>query len=299
MRRTGRAALWTVAAGVCLFLLAPALMVLPMSLNSSPFLVFPPPGYTLDWFRQFFDSPAWMGALKRSLWIAFAVTLLSVLFGMAAGYALTRSRRRRLMNVVEPLVMLPMIIPSLIFAVAVYIVVIRLNLLGGLWLVVIGQTILAVPFVFLNLRAGLQTIDARLESAAYTLGSGRVRTFVRITLPLMIPALIASAVLAAVLSLDETVFALFMTPDTSPTLPVLMFNNIQYELNPLVPVAAAVMILLTALVGALGGLAYWAAKRRLNSAKRADRASRKGLDVGVFEAISGENDAANRRQALR
>ncbi|MEI7778167.1 MAG: ABC transporter permease [Actinomycetes bacterium] len=267
MDRIGRIALWVVAAAVLAFLLAPAILVLPMSLNSSPFLVFPPPGYTFSWFGQFFASPEWMAALQRSGEVALGVVLLSVLLGLTAAYALTRSRRQRFMPLVEPLVTLPMIVPSLIFAVGVYIVAIRLHLLGGLWIVVLGQAVLAIPFVLLNLRAALQTIDPRLEEAAWTLGSKRIASFVRITLPLMVPALIASAVLAAVLSLDETVFALFMTPDTAPTLPVLMYRNIQYNLNPLVPVAAAVMVFATGLVGGVGGFAYWLARRRLGSGR--------------------------------
>ena len=208
-----------------------------------------------------------MAALQRSGEVALGVVLLSVLLGLTAAYALTRSRRQRFMPLVEPLVTLPMIVPSLIFAVGVYIVAIRLHLLGGLWIVVLGQAVLAIPFVLLNLRAALQTIDPRLEEAAWTLGSKRIASFVRITLPLMVPALIASAVLAAVLSLDETVFALFMTPDTAPTLPVLMYRNIQYNLNPLVPVAAAVMVFATGLVGGVGGFAYWLARRRLGSGR--------------------------------
>ena len=263
MSRLGRVLLWLLAAIVAAFLLAPALLVLPMSLNSSPFLVFPPPGYTFSWFGQFFSSPEWMGALTRSAEVAVGVVGLSVLIGITASYALTRSRWQRLMPIIEPLLTLPMIVPSLIFAVGVYIGVIRLRLLGGLWIVVLGQAVLALPFVLLNLRAALQTIDARLELVAFTLGTRRVTTFLKVTLPLMVPALIASAVLAAVLSLDETVFALFMTPDTAPTLPVMMYRNIQYNLNPLVPVAAAVMVLLTVVVGGVGGLAYWLSRRHL------------------------------------
>lgn len=299
MRRLGRVLLWVVAVTVCLFLLAPALMVVPMSLNSSPFLAFPPPGYTFEWFRQFLSSPAWMTALERSAEVAIAVVLLSVLLGMGTAYALTRSNRRRVMDLLEPLVMLPMIVPSLIFAVGVYILAIRLNLLGGLWIVVLGHTMLAMPFVLLNLRAALQTIDARLEQVAYTMGSRRLRTFFRITLPLMVPALIASAVLAAVLSLDETVFALFMTPDTAPTLPVMMYRNIQYNLNPLVPVAATIMVLVTLLVGGIGGGAYWVAMRRLGVARRLEPLPDEGVDEDIVAVVPSQSNIAVEHQTRR
>jgi ABC-type spermidine/putrescine transport system permease subunit II len=268
MNRLGRLALWFPAVLVCFFLLAPLLIVFPLSLSSSPFLVFPPPSYTLHWYRVFFADPNWTHALVRSIEVAVSVIIISVVLGTITAYGIARSGRAKLVKILNPVLLIPMIIPALVFAVAAYVIAVKLRLIGGLWIVVVGHVILAIPFVIINLGAAFQTTDARLEMAAQTMGASRLRSFVSITLPLIIPALVASAVLAAMLSLDETVFALFMTPATAPTLPVQMYSAIQFDLSPLVPVASSVMLVGSLILGGIGLILYRVSLRRLHVASK-------------------------------
>lgn len=246
-----RFVLWPLAVVVCAYLVAPVFVVLPLSFNSSRFLEFPPPGYTLEWYGKFFSDPTWTSAVMRSVYVATTVILLSILIGMASAYALTRGRHWFL-TALEPLFVLPMIVPVVVFAAGVYILMLQLGFVGSMWVVILVHTILALPFVVLTIGAALRTTDYRLELAAQTLGASRLQAFLRVTLPLVAPAVISATILAGLVSLDETIAALFLSPDGSPTLPVRMYSSIRYELNPVVPVAATVMLGLTLVFGISG-----------------------------------------------
>jgi putative spermidine/putrescine transport system permease protein len=255
-----RTLLWALGVTICAFLVAPAFVVVPLSLSSSPFLQFPPPGYTLHWYGTFFASESWTGALVRSAVLAFLTTGLSVVIGTAATYGLVR-RRQRLTGVIRPLLVLPLMVPGIIFAAGLYIMALRLGLLG-LGTLLIAHVVLALPFVILNVEAGLRTTDFRLELAAQTLGASRLQAFLRVTLPLMLPAVLAGAVFAGLTSLDETVVALFLAPDAEPTLPVRMYSSIRFELDPLVPVAATIMLAGSIFIGGTTAGLYRLVSRR-------------------------------------
>lgn len=239
---------WAFVALVLLFLVAPVFVVIPLSFSSSAFLEFPPPGYTTRWYGEFLDDRSWTDAVMRSLRVAGGAVVISVVIGTAAAYGIVRGSRRFII-LLEPLFVAPLVVPVIVFAVGAYLVSIRLGFLGSLWVVSAAHAVLAVPFVVLNVAAALRTMDSRLELVAQTLGASRLRAMRHVTLPLIAPAVIAGALLSAVLSMDETVAALFLTPDVAPTLPVRMYSSIRFELDPLVPVASTLVIGITAVLG--------------------------------------------------
>lgn len=243
-----RGCLWLLAILVCLFLVAPTFVVVPLSLSTSEFLMFPPPGYSFQWYAAFFADPTWTEALLRSIAVAFGAMAIAVSFGTAAAYGLVRGRPG-FAPIAEPAFVFPMIVPTVVFAVAAYLIAIRLGLTGQLWLISLAHGILTMPFVILNVSASLRTSDPRLELAAQSLGAGYLRAYATTTLRLTMPAVAGSALLSMILSLDEVVVALFLSPDTQPTLPVRMYSSIRFELDPLVPVASTIMILGTLLLG--------------------------------------------------
>jgi len=243
-----RAVLWAISVLICVFLTAPTFIVVPLSLSTSEFLVFPPPGFSFHWYEVFFKDSSWTDAVVRSLLVAFGASAFSVIFGTAAAYGIVRGNSR-LSAVAESMLVLPIIVPTVVYAVGAYLLAIRLDLDGQLWLLCIAHGILALPFVVLIVGASLRTSDPRLELAAQTLGAPRFRAYTTTTLRLTAPAVGAGALLSAIFSLDETVVALFLSPDTRPTLPVRMYSSIRFELDPLVPVAATVMIAGTILLG--------------------------------------------------
>lgn len=229
---------------VAAFLVVPAFIVVPLSLSSSMFLEFPPPGFSTQWFSDFFADPEWTSALTRSLIVGSATAALAVPVGLVVSYALVRSRSR-LARAAEPVVMAPMMVPIVIFGFGLYIVALETGLTGQLWVVVVAHAALALPYVVVVLSAALRTVDHRLELAARVLGASPRQAFLRVVVPLVAPAIVAAALLAVMLSLDEAVVALFIAGDDAPTLPVKMFASITYELNPLVPVAATVLMAAT------------------------------------------------------
>ncbi len=229
---------------VLLLLYVPALVVIPLALSTSPFLVFPPPDYSLEWFSQFVADPTWVNALIRSVQVAAAAAILATLAGLAGAYYITR-RKGWQSGVIEPLMVMPLVIPSIVFALGVYTLALQFGLVGNMAALILTHAVLGLPFAYINITVGLSTIDPRLELAAISLGAGPMRAFTLIILPLLLPALFAALTLSFVLSLDETVVALFISGDRTPTLPVKMFSSITYDLSPLVPVAATVLLLLT------------------------------------------------------
>jgi putative spermidine/putrescine transport system permease protein len=246
---------------VAAFLVVPAFIVVPLSLSSGMFLEFPPPGFSTQWFSDFFADPEWTSALTRSLIVASATAALAVPVGLVVAYALVRSRSR-LARASEPVVMAPMMVPIVIFGFGLYLVALELGLTGHLWVVVVAHAALALPYVVVVLGAALRTVDHRLELAARVLGASPAQAFARIVVPLVGPAIVAAALLAVMLSLDEAVVALFLVGDTAPTLPVKMFASITYELNPLVPVAATVLMGATLVLVSLTAVLVRRAMRR-------------------------------------
>ena len=233
------------------FLLAPILIVIPMSLSAGAFLQFPPPGWSLQWYRAIFADAGWTEAMLRSVKVGAIASTLAILMGTAAAYALARGRFRG-KGALQAILLLPMIVPSIVFAVGAYLIALRLDFVGSVWLLGCAHAVLALPYVILTIGASLRTTDYRLELVAQTLGASRLHAFRLVTLPLIAPALLSGVVITLILSLDETVVALFLTGDLTPTLPVRVYNSIRYELDPVVPVAGALVIAATLVIGGIG-----------------------------------------------
>lgn len=251
-RSISRAALWAFAVAVCVYLLAPAVIVVPLSFNASPFLQFPPTGYTADWYRQFFADPDWVGALMLSLRVGALSAVLATIVGGMAAYVLAR-HRVRFHRVLDGALALPLIVPVVVFGVGLYSVQLTVLPAGTSpeLLLVLAHTVLAMPYVVLYVGGAFKDVDWLLERAARSCGASPGRAFWTVIAPQVWPGVVAGALLAFVLSLDETVVALFVTDGSTQTLPARMFTSISYELNPLVPVAATVMLGTMAALGLL------------------------------------------------
>jgi putative spermidine/putrescine transport system permease protein len=247
-----------------LFLVLPSLVVIPLAFSTSEFLQFPPPGYSTGYFRQFFADPDWVGALERSIAVAACAALIAVPIGFAASWWLIRSTSR-MRRSVETFLLLPMMIPVVVFGFGLYVLLLKLGVTGGLTVVVFAHAVLAVPMVVLTLTAALRTFDYRLVNAARICGAGLGRTVTGVVLPIVFPAVGAATLIALMTSLDEAVISTFIVGDTTPTLPTAMFNSITYDLNPLVPVAATLLTGLTLLLLLVSGALTLLTRRRASS----------------------------------
>jgi len=238
-------------AAIYLFLMLPLLVVFPISLSSAPYMQFPPPGLSWQWYERFLDDPQWIDATWRSLYIGAATAVLALALGVPLAFSLVRGtfRGRALL---DRLALAPIILPTIILSVAVYGLFAKLKLIGAWYGLVVAHTVLALPFVVLVMAAGLRDFDRRLEQAAEGLGASRWRTLSRITLPLLRPSLVSAGLLSFISSFDELVVALFLA-GPNMTLPKKMFDNILMEIDPTIAAVSVMQILLVSLVMVLIG----------------------------------------------
>ena len=239
-----RWALGTAAGLVLVFLVLPIVIVFPLSFSSGSYMSFPPPGFSLRWYRAFFDSRSWMGAALVSLQVAVPVTLLSVLLGTPAALGLQRGAfpGKRLVNA---LVLSPVIVPGIIVAIGTYFVYAQYGLIGNPLALVLGHTCIAVPFVVINVASALQGVDPALERASLSLGASPAGTFRQVTLPLIAPGIMAGAVFAFITSFDELLIALFLSGTGAVTLPRRMFDEIRYDIDPTIAAVSSLLIFVT------------------------------------------------------
>lgn len=244
-----RWALWGWTGLVLLYLVLPILVVLPMSLSSERYLEFPPPGLSLRWYQELLSSVEWTSAIANSFKVALPVALLSVLLGTPAAYALVR-RRFRGKRLVNTLLVAPMVVPHVILAIGLYAVFADLRVVGTALAVVLGHVIVAAPLVVITVSSTLQGLDPALERAALSLGAPPLQVFWRVVLPLISPAIVASAVFSFTTSFDELMLALFLSGVETRTLPRQMWEQLQFQLTPTIAAASVLVLVVTfALIG--------------------------------------------------
>jgi putative spermidine/putrescine transport system permease protein len=233
-----------VAVLIGVWLLAPMLVVIPMSLTDRQSLSFPPSGWSLEWYERFFTEEQWHGALLSSLQIALLVTVLATVLGTAAAFALVRGRFPG-KAAVNALLLAPLVVPVVIVAIAVFGVYLRWRLSGTVRGFVMAHTALALPFVIITVSASLRGFDRRLELAAANLGASPWATFRKVTLPLILPGVLSGALFAFITSFDEVVVALFLQSPDVRTLPVQMFTSVTREVDPTIAAASTMILVLT------------------------------------------------------
>ncbi|MET4279530.1 MULTISPECIES: ABC transporter permease [unclassified Bradyrhizobium] len=231
-----------ICGAVLLFLIAPILVIMPLSFNSVPFFTYPMPGLSLRWYEEFFLTGRWQGALHNSIFVALSVTLLSTVLGTLAALGLSRPNfpwRTAVMTVLIS----PMVVPVVITAVGVYFFYADVGLLNTYTGLILAHTTLAAPFVVITVTATLTGFDYSLTRAAAGLGAPPITAFFKVTLPLILPGMISGSLFAFLTSFDETVVALFVASAEQRTLPKVMFSGIREEISPTITAAATVLTL--------------------------------------------------------
>lgn len=238
---------WLICGAVLLFLIAPILVIIPLSFNSEPFFTFPMPGLSLRWYESIFMTERWQRAFGNSIFVALSVTLLSTVLGTLAALGLSRPNFPwRAM--VTSLLISPIIVPVVITAVASYFFYADIGLANTFTGLILSHTTLATPLVVITVTASLAGYDRSLTRAAAMLGAPPVTAFFKVTLPLIFPGVISGALFAFLTSFDEVVVALFVTGPEQSTLPKVMFSGIREEINPSIIAAATVLVLLASVV---------------------------------------------------
>lgn len=228
---------------VAIVLLAPTLVVIPMSFSSAETFRFPPDGWSLRWYQELFTSPEWTAAILNSLQAGIYTALCATVLGTTAAFGLARVNTRW-RGAINGFLLSPMIVPHILVALVVFAAFLRLGLNGTLIGIILAHTAMALPFVVIAVTARLQGMDGRLPAVAASLGADPVSAFRRVTLPLVLPGILSGAVLAFVTSLDEVVIALFLQAPGAITLPVQMFNSVTVQIDPTISAASSLMVVL-------------------------------------------------------
>ncbi|MBS0249080.1 MAG: ABC transporter permease [Proteobacteria bacterium] len=226
-----------------IFIVAPLLIVVPMSFSDARSLQFPPPGYWLGYYHAYFTDIRWLRPTFNSIIIASGVTVLTMALVVPATFALVRHRfaGKSMANV---MLMMPLAVPHIVMAIGYYAYLGKFGLVQTHLGVILAHTCLSVPIAFLVLSANLKGFDRTLERAAQSLGASPMRTFIHVTLPILKPSLIISALFAFIQSFDETVVAIFISGRNAETLPRKMFDSIRQEADPVIAVVSTLLFVL-------------------------------------------------------
>jgi putative spermidine/putrescine transport system permease protein len=226
------------------YLLAPTLVIVPMSFTQARILSFPPEGFSLQWYQRMFTDPQWAAGIQHSAEVATLTAVLATILGTLAALGLTRGRfpGRTLVNA---LALSPLIVPVVVIAIGMFGLFVQWRIAGSLAGLVVAHTALALPFVIVNVGTSLRTIDRNLEMAAANLGADPRRSFLHITLPLILPGVLAGAIFSFITSWDEVVIAIFMTSARFRTLPVEMWEQVRQVVDPTVAAVSTTLLVVT------------------------------------------------------
>ncbi len=224
------------------FLYAPIFLLPVFAFNDATVIAFPLKGFTTQWFTGLMDTPALHGAVLNSLIIAVTTAILSTCLGICAARAGARFEfpgKRGILG----FIMVPLVLPEIIVAVALLVTLMQLGFSLSSWTVILGHTLICTPFSIAILNGAFATLDPSLEEAAHDLGETKWSTFRLITLPLVMPGIISSLLIAFTISLDEFIIAFFLT-GADPTLPVYLWGQLRFPAK--LPVVMALGTILVA-----------------------------------------------------
>ena len=232
---------------VYLTALLPPLIVVGAALTAGNSMSFPPDGLSLRWFEAAFQSAPFMTALMTSLQLAVATMLLSLVIGFAAAYGIDRHRFAG-RGTLQALALSPLIVPA---------VVLGIGLLQFLTVVGLGQTfigllighvVITLPYVVRTLTTSLLLLDRSCEEAAYNLRAGPLTVLRRVTLPLLLPALVSAGIFAFVISFGNITLSIFLGFAGAETLPVQIFTYVEHSYDPTLAAVSTLVILMTVVI---------------------------------------------------
>ena len=226
------------------FLVAPALVSIPVSLTPKRFLSMPEGELSLRHFAHLFSSREWMSSCWQSGVVAIVSAVLATAIGTLCAIGLWRIASRA-GEAVRAFLLLPLVVPPIISAMALYRLFVPLGLIDTYAGLILAHTVLAAPLVLITVSASLAGFDQRLEQASRSLGASQWTTMRRVILPSIRPGMLAGAIFAFIASWDEIVVALFLSKFGIYTLPRRMWNGIRENTDPTVAAAAVVLIAIT------------------------------------------------------
>lgn len=265
--RVGRLLLVVFVLMVAVMLLMPIAVVIPLSIGENKIMTFPPQGMTLEWYAAVFASPRWAMRLGASLQVGVLTAIAATVLGTMTAVGLARTRFRG-KSLVYGVLLLPLIVPSITVGIGMYFVwvegwklgplVFGGDLVGSAVGYALAHTVLALPYPFITVTTAMVTVDRSLELAAKSLGASPWATFRRVTLPLIMPGVLAGLILSFLTSWDEVIVAMFLATPRFATIPVELFGQIRQSPTP----SAAALSALLMVAGIVAFLTATALGRR-------------------------------------
>ncbi|TXH37905.1 MAG: ABC transporter permease [Rhodospirillaceae bacterium] len=227
-----------------LFLLLPSFVIIPVSFTTHHYLSLPDEGLSLRHYQNLFSNPLWLGAIGQSLLIAVLAAILAVITGTLGAIGLWRIASR-FGDSLRNLMLMPLIVPPIVSALAFYKAWVVFGLLDSYVGVIIAHAVLAIPYVIITVTTSLSNFDGRLEQAARNLGANAWEAMWLIIVPVIRPGILSGAVLAFLASWDEIVVTLFISSQKIMTLPKAIWNGIRDNIDPTVAAVGTLVIVIT------------------------------------------------------
>jgi putative spermidine/putrescine transport system permease protein len=260
--RIGLIAIQGLVGLVLAFLVLPLLVVVTTAFNNSAYIQFPPRQWSLRWFNEYLGSARWISATEMSLELGAVVAVCATLMGLGAALMFDRvifpGRQ-----VLRALIMAPLIVPVIVLAAGLYYMQVRLGMAGSFFGLALGHMVVALPYSVVVIGAALEQTDKRLEDAAVGLGANRARAFLEVTLQLIRPSIVVSALFCFLISFDEVIVSVFLAGPQTMTLPRVMWESIRFEISPTIAAVSTILVVVsTAVMGVAEALrARFASKR--------------------------------------
>lgn len=239
---------------IFIFLIAPILVIIPLSFNAEPYFTFTggmlsldSEAYSLRWYRDIIENKQWTHSMWNSVVVALASTAIATTLGTVAALGLSR-RFMPYRIVVMGVLISPMIVPLIISAAGMFFFYSNLGLTHTYLGLILSHAALGAPFVVITVTATLVGFDANLTRAAQSLGAGPGRTFLKVQMPLIAPGVVSGALFAFVTSFDEVVVALFMAGFEQRTIPRQMWAGIREQISPTILAVATILICVSVLL---------------------------------------------------
>jgi ABC-type spermidine/putrescine transport system permease subunit II len=239
-RRHGDGYLWSFGffAAVAVFLVAPILVTASVSFTNDTFIAFPPQGFSLRWYGELLSNRDWRTAIVNTLLIGGGCAVFATAIGTMAAYGISKIENRLLRDSILILFLAPLAVPYMSLGMSMYPVFAKMGLIGTKLGVAAAQSILAIPFVVLAVTSTIRRRDQVLEKCARTLGASPLQAFWHVSLPLLLPGVIAGAILAFMTSFDDVVMPMFLGGFNAGTVPKVMLDSLTLRSDPSVMAAS-------------------------------------------------------------
>lgn len=245
--RAGHAMLLSVVSLIYIFLLGPILIIVLTSFTATSSTAFPPTGFSLRWYGEFFRADNFIDAFLFSIKLASLTAPIATLIGFLSAYSIIRFAGKQ-RDLAQSLALLPAMVPHILISMSL---LLALNFvpIPNFTVLLAGHVLICLPFAIAGVTASLDSVDPHLESAALTLGASRLRVLWEIVLPLAAPGILSALIFSFIISFGDVYIALFLSGPGMTTLPIEIFSQIQWESTPVIAAITTLQILLILILG--------------------------------------------------